>query len=43
MNERPAKLGGEPMFMSAPQFDAFIRQEYELLGKVMRDAGAKPQ
>src|SRR5437763_7137004 len=43
MNDRLAKLGGEPMSMSAPRFDAFIRQEYEVLGKVMRDAGAKPQ
>ncbi len=43
MIERLAKLGGEPMSMSAPQFDAFIGQEYEVLGKVMRDAGAKPQ
>src|SRR5207245_1511378 len=42
MNDRLAKLGGEPMSMSAPQFDAFIRQEYELLGKVVREnrAGA---
>ena len=43
MNDRLAKLGGEPMSMNAPQFDAFIRQEYEVLGKLMRDAGAKPQ
>jgi tripartite-type tricarboxylate transporter receptor subunit TctC len=41
--ERLAKLGGEPMLMAPAQFDAFIRKEYETLGKVMRDAGAKPQ
>jgi tripartite-type tricarboxylate transporter receptor subunit TctC len=43
MVERLAKLGSEPMFMSPQQFDAFIRQEHTVLGKVMRDAGAKPQ
>jgi hypothetical protein len=43
MNGRLANLGGEPMSMNAPQFDAFIRQEYQVLGKLMRDAGAKPQ
>ncbi|HXM80866.1 MAG TPA: tripartite tricarboxylate transporter substrate-binding protein, partial [Burkholderiales bacterium] len=43
MRDRLEKLGGEPMSMNAGQFDAFIRQEYEVLGKVMRDAGAVPQ
>jgi tripartite-type tricarboxylate transporter receptor subunit TctC len=41
--ERLAKLGGEPLLMAPVQFDAFIRKEYEVLGKIMRDAGAKPQ
>jgi tripartite-type tricarboxylate transporter receptor subunit TctC len=37
------KLGTEPMLMSPSEADAFIRSEYEVLGKVMRDAGLKPQ
>jgi len=41
--ERLAKLGTEPMPMSPAQSDAFIAREYHDLGKVMRDAGAKPQ
>jgi tripartite-type tricarboxylate transporter receptor subunit TctC len=41
--ERLAKLGGEPMPMTPAQFDAFIAREYEVLGKVMRAAGAQPQ
>jgi tripartite-type tricarboxylate transporter receptor subunit TctC len=40
---RVAKLGAEPMPMSPGQFDAFIKQQYEELGKVMRAAGATPQ
>jgi tripartite-type tricarboxylate transporter receptor subunit TctC len=43
MIERLAKLGSEPMPMTPEQFDAFIASEYEVLGKVMRDAGATPQ
>jgi tripartite-type tricarboxylate transporter receptor subunit TctC len=43
MIERLAKLGSEPMPMTPEQFDAFIAREYEVLGKVMRDAGATPQ
>jgi tripartite-type tricarboxylate transporter receptor subunit TctC len=43
MKERLAKLGSEPMSMSAEQFDAFMREEHAILGKVMRDSGAKPQ
>lgn len=41
--ERLAKLGTEPMFMTPAQADAFIRREYQELGKVMRDAGLTPQ
>ena len=41
--ERLAKLGGEPMKMSLEQFDAFLRKEHAVLGRLMRDAGAKPQ
>jgi tripartite-type tricarboxylate transporter receptor subunit TctC len=43
MQDRLAKLGGEPMKMSAEQFDAFLRKEHAVLGQLMRDAGAKPQ
>jgi tripartite-type tricarboxylate transporter receptor subunit TctC len=43
MKERLAKLGTEPMAMTPAESDAFIRREHEVLGKVMRDAGAKPQ
>jgi len=42
MKERLANLGAEPMTMTPTQFDAFIRQEHAVLGKVMRDAGATP-
>jgi len=40
---RIAKLGAEPMPMSPEKFDAFIKEQYEDLGKIMRAAGAKPQ
>ena len=40
---RLAKLGAEPMSMNPAEFDAFIRREHDELGKIMRDAGAKPQ
>jgi tripartite-type tricarboxylate transporter receptor subunit TctC len=43
MADRLAKLGGEPMTMTPEQFDAFLRSEHDALGKVMREAGAKPQ
>lgn len=43
MKERLARLGAEPMFMTPTQFDTFIAQQHEALGKLMRDAGAKPQ
>jgi tripartite-type tricarboxylate transporter receptor subunit TctC len=41
--DRLAGLGSEPMSMRPDQFDAFIRREYDALGKVMREAGAQPQ
>ena len=41
--ERLAKLGTEPMSMTPAEGDAFIRREYEELGKVMRAAGLTPQ
>jgi tripartite-type tricarboxylate transporter receptor subunit TctC len=43
MAGRLAKLGTEAMPMTPAESDAFIRREYEVLGKVMRDAGAIPQ
>jgi len=41
--DRLAKLGAEPLIMAPAAFDAFIREQHDVLGKVMRDAGAKPQ
>ncbi len=43
MAARLAKLGTEPMPMSAGEADRFIAREYHELGKVMRDAGLTPQ
>jgi tripartite-type tricarboxylate transporter receptor subunit TctC len=43
VRQRLANLGAEAMPMSPEQFDSFIRQEHETLGKVMREAGVKPQ
>ncbi len=43
MKERLAKLGAEPMQMSPEQFDAFLRDEFNTLGEVMRAAGVKAQ
>jgi tripartite-type tricarboxylate transporter receptor subunit TctC len=43
MVDRLAKLGTEPMPMTPAQSDAFIAHEYHELGKIMHDAGAKPQ
>ena len=43
MADRLAKLGTEGMFMTPAEADAFIRREYEALGKVMRAAGLTPQ
>ena len=43
MVERLAKLGAEPMSMSPQQYDAFIREEFSVLGEVMRASGVKAQ
>jgi tripartite-type tricarboxylate transporter receptor subunit TctC len=43
MKERLANLGNEAMFMSPQQFDAFLKEEYAVLGEVMRAAGVKAQ
>ena len=39
VKQRIANLGAEPMLMKAEQFDAFLAQEHDVLGKVMRKAG----
>src|SRR6266850_1554192 len=41
MKERLANLGSDPMFMSPAEFDAFLKEEYTVLGEVMRAAGVK--
>jgi tripartite-type tricarboxylate transporter receptor subunit TctC len=43
MQERLAKLGAEPMSMSPEQFDSFLKEEYAVLGEVMRASGVKAQ
>jgi tripartite-type tricarboxylate transporter receptor subunit TctC len=43
MQERLAKLGAEPMTMSPQQFDAFLKEQYAVLGEVMRASGVKAQ
>jgi len=43
MTDRLAKLGTEAMLMTPAESDAFIRLEYDVLGKVMRATGATPQ
>jgi len=43
VKERLAKLGTEAMTMTPAQSDAFIRREHDVLGRVMRAAGAAPQ
>ena len=43
MKERLATLGSEPMAMTPEQFDAFIKEEFTVLGEVMRASGVKAQ
>jgi tripartite-type tricarboxylate transporter receptor subunit TctC len=43
LKERLANLGNDAMFMSPSQFDSFLREEYAVLGEVMRAAGVKAQ
>jgi len=38
VRQRIANLGADPMFMTAEKFDAFLAQEHDALGKVMRKA-----
>ena len=41
VRSRIANLGAEPMAMTPGQFDAFLAQEHDALGKVMRNAGVQ--
>ena len=43
MKDRLSKLGAEPMQMTPDQYDAFLREEYTVLGEVMRASGVKAQ
>jgi tripartite-type tricarboxylate transporter receptor subunit TctC len=43
MQERLANLGAEPLLMSPEQFDYFLKEEYAVLGEVMRASGVKAQ
>ena len=43
LKERLTNLGNDPMFMSPAEFDAFLKEEYTVLGDVMRAAGVKAQ
>ena len=43
MKDRLAKLGAEPMIMTPEQYDAFLREEFSVLGEVMRASGVKAQ
>jgi tripartite-type tricarboxylate transporter receptor subunit TctC len=43
VRERLARLGADPWTMPPDQFDAYLRAEVESNGKVVRDAGLKPQ
>jgi tripartite-type tricarboxylate transporter receptor subunit TctC len=43
LKERLTNLGNDPMFMSPAEFDDFLKEEYTVLGEVMRAAGVKAQ
>jgi tripartite-type tricarboxylate transporter receptor subunit TctC len=43
MKDRLSKLGAEPMLMTPEQYDAFLREEFNVLGEVMRASGVKAQ
>jgi tripartite-type tricarboxylate transporter receptor subunit TctC len=43
VKQRLANLGAEPMPMTPEQFDAFIKEQHDELGKIMKAAGAKAQ
>ena len=43
VKERMAKLGAEPMPMTVPEFEAFVRQEVDDAIRISKAAGIKPQ
>ncbi len=43
VREKLAALGAEPMTMSPPAFDEFVRHEMQRMGEVVRKAGIKAQ
>jgi tripartite-type tricarboxylate transporter receptor subunit TctC len=43
MKERLAALGAEAMVMTPDQFDVFLREQFTVLGEVMRASGARAQ
>jgi len=43
VRERLATLGAEPMPMSPAQFDAYMREQFTALGRVVKAAGVKPE
>lgn len=43
VKEKLANLGNDAMDMSSGEFAKFVREEIETYGKVVRDAGIKPQ
>ena len=43
VKQRLANLGAEPMAMAADQYDRFLREEFNVLGEVMKGSGVKPQ
>jgi tripartite-type tricarboxylate transporter receptor subunit TctC len=43
VKERMAKLGAEPMPMTTPEFEAFMRQEVDDAIRISKAAGIKPQ
>jgi tripartite-type tricarboxylate transporter receptor subunit TctC len=43
VKERLAKLGAEPMPMTMPEFEAFMRKEVDDAMRIAKAAGIKPQ
>ena len=43
MKEKLQSLGNDTMDMSPAEFGKFVREEIAIYGKVIKDAGIKPQ
>jgi tripartite-type tricarboxylate transporter receptor subunit TctC len=43
VQERLATLGAEPMAMTAPEFDAYLRAQIAMTGELTRQIGIKPE